>query len=380
MASFPLNAWYAAAYDVEVGRALLARTVCNQKLVLFRKQDGTVAALEDACWHRLLPLSLGRLEGDELVCGYHGLVYSSEGLCTHMPSQETINPSACVRAFPVLERHRFLWVWPGDPALADPALVPDLHWNDDPAWAGDGQLITVQCDYRLVIDNLMDLTHETFVHGSSIGNRAVAEAPFVATHGDRTATVTRWMENIEAPPFWAGQIQHARGYTGPVDRWQIVRFEAPCTVSIDVGVAPAGSGAVPPRDERGQFSADAALSDRRQGVNGQVLNTITPETDGSCHYFWAFARNYCLGEQRLTHELREGVARIFREDERVLEAQQRAMVERPGKQFYNLNIDAGSMWARRLIDGLVAREGGQAGAAPPASPTGHPVFPLHSVA
>ena len=77
-----------------------------------------------------------------------------------------------------------------------------------------------------------------------------------------------------------------------------------------------------------------------------MLNTITPETERSCHYFWAFARNYCLGEQRLTHELREGVATIFREDELILEAQQQAIDERPGYSFYNLNIDAGSMWAR----------------------------------
>ena len=349
---FPLNAWYAAAYDVEVARTLLARTICNQKLVMFRKTDGQVAVLEDACWHRLLPLSMGRLDGDELTCGYHGLVYNAQGRCTHMPSQETLNPSACVRSFPVVEKHRFVWVWPGDPAKADPALVPDMHWNDDAQWAGDGKLITVQCDYRLVIDNLMDLTHETFVHGSSIGQRAVAEAPFVATHGDRTATVTRWMENIEAPPFWAGQIKQARGYEGPVDRWQIIRFEAPATVCIDVGVAEAGTGAVPPGGNQG----DPHLSDRSKGVNGFVLNTVTPETGKTCHYFWAFARNYCLGEQRLTHQLREGVASIFREDELVLEAQQKAMDEHPDHQFYNLNIDAGSMWARRLIDAMVARE------------------------
>lgn len=350
--TFPLNAWYAAAYDVEVGRTLLARTVCNQQLVLFRKTDGTVAALEDACWHRLMPLSMGRLEGDEVTCGYHGLVYNAQGRCTHMPSQETLNPSACVRAYPLVEKHRFVWVWPGDPAKADPALVPDMHWNDDPAWAGDGKMIRVLCDYRLVVDNLMDLTHETFVHGSSIGQQAVAEAPFVATHGDRTATVTRWMDNIDAPPFWAGQIFQARGYRGKVDRWQIIKFEAPCTVNIDVGVAEAGTGAIPPGGNQG----DRALSNRSKGVNGYVLNTITPETDGTCLYFWAFARNYLQGEQRLTHQLREGVASIFREDEHVLEAQQRAMAARPDHTFYNLNIDAGSMWARRLIDGLVAKE------------------------
>ena len=342
MTTHPLNAWYAAAYDVEVQRTLLSRTVANQKIVLYRQLDGRLAALEDACWHRLLPLSMGRLEGDEVVCGYHGLVYNPQGQCTHMPSQETINPSACVRAYPVVEKHRFVWVWPGDPLLADPALIPDLHWNHDPAWAADGKLITVACDYRLVIDNLMDLTHETFVHGSSIGNREVAEAPFVTTHGDRFATVTRWMENIEPPPFWASQLYQARGYRGKVDRWQIIRFEAPCTVTIDVGVAPAGSG--------------APQGDRSQGVNGFVLNTISPQTDTSCHYFWAFARNYSLTEQRLTHQLREGVAGIFREDEAVLEAQQQAIDARPGHRFYNLNIDAGAMWARKLIDRLVAAE------------------------
>jgi vanillate O-demethylase monooxygenase subunit len=256
-----------------------------------------------------------------------------------MPSQETINPSACVRSYPIVEKHRFVWVWLGDPALADPAKVPDLHWNDDPAWAGDGQLIYLKCDYRLVVDNLMDLTHETFVHAGSIGNEAVTEAPFDVTHTENSATVTRWMINIDPPPFWAAQL----GKPGKVDRWQIIHFEPPCTIAIDVGVAPAGTG--------------APEGDRSQGVNGFVLNTITPETESSSHYFWAFCRNYRLQDQRATTELREGVARIFQQDEDVLEAQQRAMVANPGREFYNLNIDAGAMWARRLIDNMLAKEG-----------------------
>ena len=232
--AFPLNAWYAAAYDVEVGRHLLPRTICNQKLVLYRRLDGQAVALHDACWHRLLPLSQGRLQGDDVVCGYHGLVYNPQGQCVRMPSLQKVNSKACVRRFPLVEKHRFIWLWMGDPALADPALVPDMHWNDHPDWAGDGKLITVKCDYRLVIDNLMDLTHETYVHGTSIGNEAVVEAPFQVTHDAKHVTVTRWMDGIEAPPFWAGQLFHAKGYRGPVDRWQIIRFEAPATVTIDV--------------------------------------------------------------------------------------------------------------------------------------------------
>lgn len=352
---FPLNAWYAAAYDVEIKRELFARTICKQKLVMYRKADGSVAALEDACWHRMLPLSMGKLNGDEVVCGYHGLSFNTQGRCTHMPGQETLNPAACVRSYPVVERHRFIWVWPGDPTKADPSTIPDMHWNDDPEWAADGKLIHAECDYRLVIDNLMDLSHEAFVHGTSLGHREVAEAPTVSTHGNRTATVTRWMESIDPPPFWAAQINHARGYKGKTDRWQIIRFEAPNTVTIDVGVAEAGSGA---RD-----------GDRSRGVTGFVLNTITPETDNTCHYFWAFARNYAITEQALTTRLREGTASIFREDEHVLRAQQIAMETYPDRKFYDLNIDAGAVWSRRLIDGMVGKE---------KSPT--PVIPIRQVA
>ncbi len=208
--SFPLNAWYAAAWDVDLKQALFPRTICGKHVVMYRQSNGRVAALEDACWHRLVPLSKGRLDGDTVVCGYHGLKYNAQGRCTYMPSQETINPSACVRSYPVVERHRFVWLWMGDPALADPALVPDMHWNDDPAWAGDGKTIHVKCDYRLVVDNLMDLTHETFVHGSSIGNDHVAEAPFDVTHGEQD----RYRDALDARHRGAAVLGRSIAETG----------------------------------------------------------------------------------------------------------------------------------------------------------------------
>jgi phenylpropionate dioxygenase-like ring-hydroxylating dioxygenase large terminal subunit len=340
---WPLNCWYAAAYDTELKRELLGRVVAGRDLVMYRRRDGEPVALENACWHRLMPLSKGAIEDDNVVCGYHGLVYNAEGRCTFMPSQRTVNPAARVRSYPVVQRHRFVWVWPGDPALADPDLVPDLHWNDDPEWAGDGKLIHLECGYKLIVDNLMDLTHETFVHGSSIGQRSIAEVPFEVTHGPNSATVTRWMVDVDPPPFWKMQLEWKRGEpAGQVDRWQIIHFQPPSTIAIDVGVAPTGTG--------------APEGDRSQGVNGFVLNTMTPETERSCHYFWAFVRNYRLGDQRITTLIREGVSGVFAEDEEVLAAQQRGVDRHPEKQFYNLNIDGGAMWARRLIDKLLAAE------------------------
>ena len=188
LADWPRNCWYAAAYDVELRRELLARKIAGRNLVMYRREDGAPVALENACWHRLMPLSKGSIEGDDLACGYHGLVFNSEGRCVFMPSQKTINPAARVRSYPVVDRHRFVWVWTGDPALADPDKIPDLHWNDDPEWAGDGKVIHLEAGYKLIVDNLMDLTHETFVHGASIGQRSIAEVPFEVTHGPDSAT------------------------------------------------------------------------------------------------------------------------------------------------------------------------------------------------
>jgi phenylpropionate dioxygenase-like ring-hydroxylating dioxygenase large terminal subunit len=341
----PLNAWYVAAWDFEVTRKPLARTVGERPIALYRTVSGGAVALADACWHRLAPLSLGHTVGsDSIRCPYHGIVYNSAGRCVSMPAQETINPSAIVQSFPVVERHRFVWVWLGDPALADPASVPDMHWNDDPEWTGDGKLIELSCNYQLVLDNLMDLTHEEFVHEGSIGNEALSIADFQVTHDEKSVTLTRWMIDIQAPPVWAGYLREVfPDYVGNVDRWQIVRFESPSTICLDVGVAKTGTG--------------APEGDRSQGVNGRVLNTITPKTGRESMYFWAFVRNFRQDAQRLTTQTREGVSKIFAQDEAMLEAQQKAVDANPDYEFYNLNIDAGGMWVRRLLLRQLAAEG-----------------------
>jgi phenylpropionate dioxygenase-like ring-hydroxylating dioxygenase large terminal subunit len=342
--TYPLNAWYAVGTDVEIGRHLLARTVCDIPMVLYRRFDRVPVALEDACWHRLLPLSAGKLRGDELECGYHGLVYNPQGQCTHAPGQDKVPSKACVRAFPVVERYRLVWVWPGDPEKADPALLPDLHWADDEEWAGEHSLIEMACDYRLVLDNLMDLSHETFVHTTSLGQQAVVESPFTVTHEGARVKLERWMIDVDGPPWLDMQLKLARGLakTPKIDRWQIIHFEAPSTIVIDVGVAPTGSG--------------ARQGDRSKGVTGSVLNTVTPESHGRCHYFFQYSRSFALDDRGLTADMKEAIFRIFMEDKDVLEQQQRSMERMPNRRLVDLATDAGSLWARRAITAMVAAE------------------------
>jgi vanillate O-demethylase monooxygenase subunit len=172
----------------------------------------------------------------------------------------------------------------------------------------------------------------------------LSESDFVVTHDDTTVTVARWMLNIDPPPFWRKNMRDKfPGYEGKVDRWQIIRYEAPTTICIDVGVAKAGTG--------------APEGDRSQGVNGYVMNTISPESDRTCHYFWSFQRNYRLDSQLITTQLRSGVHNVFGEDEAMLTAQQAAIDANPDYEFYSLNIDAGGMWVRRLIERMLEAEG-----------------------
>lgn len=246
------------------------------------------------------------------------------------------------RVVPLVERHRFVWVWPGDPLLADPDTIPDMFQMDSPEWAGDGRTIDVQANYQLVLDNLMDLTHEEFVHSSSIGQDELSESDFVVTHDDHTVTVTRWMHDIDAPPFWLKNMRDKFPGFEARSTVQIIEFQAPSTIRIDVGVAEAGTG--------------APEGDRSQGVNGFVMNTISPIDERTALYFWAFMRNYRLDSQLITTQLRDGVHGVFEEDEEMLIAQQKAIDANPGHEFYNLNIDAGGMWVRRLIQRMIEAE------------------------
>ncbi len=342
--TYPLNAWYAVSWEKDLGQSPVARTVCDLPIVLYRKSDNTPVALQNACLHRLLPLSLGRVDGDEIVCGYHGMAFGSDGRCVRMPQpKDKPSPNARIRNYPIEQRHGLIWLWPGDAEAADPDLVPDMHWAVDPAWATEGADLDMACDYRLLIDNLLDLTHETFVHSSSIGHKGLVEVDFEVSHQGREVQLRRWMIDTDAPPFLAMQLQRARGLPPEhVDRWQIINFTAPATVVIDVGVAKTGTG--------------APEGDRTQGVSGVVLNTITPQSEGRCYYFFAFVRSFALDDEALTVDMKAGVTSIFFEDKVILEEQQRMIETLPNNRLLNIGIDQASVRARRAISRMIASE------------------------
>jgi len=339
---FVKNAWYVACTPNEIDDKPLGRTICNERLVFYRGPGGQVAALEDWCPHRGAPLSLGRVVEGKLVCGYHGLEMGCDGKTISMPGQR-VRGFPPVRAYPVVERHGFVWLWPGDPSKADPALIPDCFWAHDPEWAFGGGLYHVKADYRLMIDNLMDLTHETYVHSTSIGQPEIDETPCTTRTEGETVVTSRFMNGISAPPFWRAALR-ANGLPDdqPVDRWQICRFTPPSHVMIEVGVALAGHGGYEAPKDKKAYSI--------------VVDFITPETDTTMWYFWGMARNFRPDDKALTAQIREGQSRIFAEDLEVLERQQSNLLHWPQRELLKLNIDTGGVQARRIIERLVAAE------------------------
>jgi vanillate monooxygenase len=339
---FPKNAWYVACTPGEIDDKPLGRMICGERIVFYRGPEGKVAAVEDFCPHRGAPLSLGRVVEGQLVCGYHGLTMGCDGKPVAMPGQR-VRGFPAIRTFPVTERYGFVWTWTGDAALADPAQIHHLDWAENPEWAYGGGLYHVHCDYRLMIDNLMDLTHETYVHASSIGQKEIDEAPpKTKTEGDAVIT-SRFMENILPPPFWQLALRgNHLADDVPVDRWQICRFTPPSHVMIEVGVAHAGKGG---------YDADPRFK-----VASVVVDFITPETETSIWYFWGMARNFNPKDKALTASIRDGQGKIFSEDLQMLESQQRNLLAHPGRSLLNLNIDAGGVQSRRVLERIIAQE------------------------
>jgi vanillate O-demethylase monooxygenase subunit len=343
---FVRNAWYVAAWDHEVTREMRRRMLLDEPVVLFRTDSGKPVALEDRCCHRQAPLSMGKLVGNIVQCPYHGLQFDTTGKCVKVPSQDMVPASARVRSYPVVEKNHWIWIWMGDPAQADPALIEDFHWLDDPAWRFGGSYLHVDGHYLLVVENLLDTTHLPFLHPNTLGTDTFARSEFdVKREADRI-TVSRWVMNELPAPFHKQMGDFPDGMK--VDRWQITHFGPPCFVKLDVGSAPAGAG--------------ARQGDRSKGVNMWNLNAITPESEKSAHYFWAQAYNFKLDEPWISNALRAQIHTIFLEDMAIIQAQQKNMDLGPSA-VVNLGQDKAWVAMRNIVQRLIEDEKSQARAA-----------------
>jgi len=333
---FLKNCWYVAAEASEIGRKPFGRILLGEPVVLYRKEDGTAVALEDRCCHRRAPLHRGKLVGDALQCGYHGFTFAADGACIKVPGFDRLPfKEAGVRAYPLVERHRYLWIWMGEAAKADPSKIHDFHQNDDAGWASTTGVIPVAANYLLLVDNLLDLSHVGFVHGSTIGSDD-SSATLEFEKGDRTLKVTRAARNIDMPP-------HMRrlGIADKGDMVKLITFTPGSNISIDIIWGGAGGPL----------------------AHIMVINSITPETEDSSHYFWGNARDFDVKNEKLTAYFREQTLIAFHEDKDILEAQQRNIALDPDTPEISVHGDWGGVQARRLMGELITAENSRRGLA-----------------
>ena len=336
------NAWYVGAWGTEVGRQVpMRRKLLNEPLVFYRSENGSPVVLKDKCAHRHAPLSEGRIIGNNIECPYHGLTYDPSGNCVRIPGQAASPPGCFVKSYPAIERYKWIWVWMGDPKLADPKLIEDFYWMDDPNWRAKGELFHLKANYQLLIENLLELSHLSYVHRNTLGTEAVAEVQMKHERGEQDVTLTRWV--MDSPV--SNMFRQIGGFKEGehVDRWQMVTWTPPAFVKLDVGAARAGTGAID--------------GDRSQGFGYRNLNAITPETDKTTHYFWAQARDFRIDEEWISDLFLDLTREAFSEDVWIIEEQQANIDSGPTPERIDIRHDGAALAAIGMLNKLIQNEG-----------------------
>jgi phenylpropionate dioxygenase-like ring-hydroxylating dioxygenase large terminal subunit len=337
-----LNGWYVGAWSDEVGRTLMQRWICGRPVCFYRLSDGSVNAIEDRCPHRRYPLSLGKLDADDVItCNYHGYKIDGSGACVGVAEQPDVPKGAQVHRFPLVERDGIVWIWPGDPEKADPALIPDASWLTDEGWTHVHGMVPLKSRQVLLVENLLDLTHETFLHPSSIGNAAVAATPIDVIGEGNKVSFIRHMVGIEAPPFY----QKSMGLTSPIDRWQDGDFYAPGVFILNIRIAPTGT-------------------EEPEGFHMKVLYGMTPANDTETHDFFALGRDYAIEDAELSaFQLKQQLA-VMQEDVDALEIQEVMVATDPGMVESSIRSDVAGIRGRRLLEKMAKAEAAARGEAP----------------
>lgn len=336
---FLKNAWYVAAWSDEIINELQQVKVLGEKICMFRNTEGEVIAMEDACPHRKLPLSKGRIKGDTVECGYHGLTFDCAGQCVWAPGGGRIPSAARVRPFPVHEKYGLVWIWMGNAAIADVEDIIDIPNFDSPEWGiNRGAAMELNCNYLLMCDNLLDPTHVAWVHESSFATDATKDTPLRVTKTDTGVIVHRWMMDHAPAPFYKKVVE----FEGNCDRLQHYEVRYPSHALIRAVFTPAGTGGV-----------DGPLHDNTFVMDS--YNFMTPTTENETRYYWFQLRNIRPDDDELSKMMSEDVRKAFEEDRAVLDEVQIGMTEKTSPHI-DLGIDAGQLRFRRQLEAMIAQE------------------------
>jgi vanillate O-demethylase monooxygenase subunit len=339
--SFIKNMWYVAAWSYELtGEKPIGRTIIAEPVALYRRSDGTVVAVEDRCAHRHAPLSMGRIEGDDLRCMYHGMLYGSDGLCKAIPGAGARPPTfPSIRTFPVVERSSWIWVWMGDPASANPARIPAAVGLDDPEWVMRTGALDYEADYQLINDNLCDLSHLDFVHettlGHASGSKWSTEQPKI-TSIDSGLLIERWFVDRVVRP--SGEL---------VDAWSTYRYLLPGVFLMNTTFYQRGTAA----------TSDFGVPSGTPLFQRCEQQAVTPIAENRARYLFATGTRLEGSTPETLERMFSVVNAAFAEDRAIIEAQQRIWnMTPPSRQKAFIPQDKAPSMFRRKISSLLAEE------------------------
>jgi phenylpropionate dioxygenase-like ring-hydroxylating dioxygenase large terminal subunit len=340
---FLRDCWYIAGWsDDFAAGAPVARTILGEPIVVYRSECGDIAALEDRCCHRLAPLSKGRIEGADLRCMYHGLKFGPSGQCVEIPGQSVVPPHARVRAYPAVEQDCWVWLWMGDPALADPALIPRALNHGDPDWYMQTGRLAYEANYELVNDNLLDLSHLSYVHEKTLGRNSMSwgeSRPTIAPI-ERGLRISRWVCNQPGPAY----LDLPSGTR--VDMWASYDYVVAgvfllATQSFPVGTAAACGMAAPSGEPLFRTTTSQA---------------VTPINERQTIYYYSGCLPKSLVSEEASRQQLVVFERAFAEDNAMIEAQQRVIDRTPHPAMLGTSSDHALNQFRRLMANLIEAE------------------------
>lgn len=336
MTNYPRNCWWVAAFSDEVGRDLLGRWLLDTPVLLYRREDGSVAAIEDRCPHRGAPLSLGCLKGDAVQCGYHGFTFDSAGQCINVPSMKAPLPAARIRSFPVIEQAPFVWIWLGEAERKDSVAPPHQpEWIGEPGFAERHGRIDIAANYMLLKENVLDLTHFGYVHASTFKITDWVDPPRFSSEGETTG-YHQSFSSSPLPPVFADPMGLPPGT--PYDRENYGSFLTPAL----------------------QIAAVDLIEPQSRTVTGRfrVIHATTPIDASHMHYFWVVGRDH--GTDDAGMDALAAITKIgFAEDEAMIEAIQALQLRDPrgaSAPEYSVKMDGAGIQARRIVQKWMDRD------------------------
>jgi phenylpropionate dioxygenase-like ring-hydroxylating dioxygenase large terminal subunit len=340
--NYPRNTWWVAARSSEVTQQPYACQMLDAPVVLFRDPQGRVAALHDRCPHRWAPLSTGWVEGDRLVCGYHGMAFDAKGHCVNVPTQSQIPSKAVVKSYPTRERYGLVWVWMGDAAAAEGTELPnEVDFLEGPDWTVVTGHMLLASNYMMLKENVLDLTHFGYVHRNSLQITDWTHPPEVVV-GDTTVTYSQPHPLAPlAPPYG---VPTGIGMERPVHRRTWGQYVTPAL----------NFGAVDIRDP-------APPAGRRSTFQLRIVHLTTPVSPVQTRYWWFMAWDITGMSPEYVEAWRLGVPKAFGEDDAMLAAVTRTVLaDHHGCDYPEvlLQADQAAVQARRKVQQLIDRERG----------------------